>query len=63
MEELLRAIEIRNKYNRMDFADFILEYEKFINQKIPTDIIDAFQLIGLNNVDFITMDFVNYNKS
>jgi hypothetical protein len=57
MIALIMALELRRKYNQMDFEDFIKEYEKFTNKKVPDKIKEDFKYTGLNNVDFLTIDF------
>ena len=63
MQDLLDAIEIRKKYNSMEFEDFIKCYEEFYKIKVPEGTKEKFRCIGLINVDFITMDFINYTES
>jgi hypothetical protein len=54
MKELLEAIKVVRKYNKMDFKDFVAEYEKFLGNKLDQKVIDDFLYTGLNNLDFIT---------
>ena len=53
ISELIKAIELRKKYNRMKFEDFIIEFEKYKDRKIPQSQIDWWKFTGLNNTDFI----------
>ncbi len=59
MKALLLAIELRRKYNQMDLDDVVKEFEEFTNQKVPKEAIDEFRFCGLNNVDFLTSDWLN----
>jgi hypothetical protein len=60
MKQLLKALEIRKKYNAMPFDEFIAEYENYFNVKVPKEVKEKFQNIGLNNVDFITSEYLKY---
>ncbi len=53
ISELIKAIELRKKYNRMKLSDFIKEFEEYKNIKIPEKVIEKWKFIGLNNTDFI----------
>jgi len=53
MQDLIDAIEIRKKYNRMTLGKFVKEYEKFYKVQIPREAVDRFGYTGLNNVDFL----------
>ena len=59
MKELLLAIELQRKYNQMDFDDLVKEFEEYTGQKVPYKAIAKFKLCGLNQVDFLTSDFLN----
>lgn len=59
MKALLLAIELKRKYNQMDLEDVVKEFEEFTNQKVPQKAIEDFKFCGLNNVDFLTSDFLN----
>jgi hypothetical protein len=62
MKELLKAIEIKNKYNAMKLIDLVREFELYSGQPIPLEAVAEFRFTGLNNVDFITSDYLNrYN--
>ena len=58
MEELLKAIELRQKYNAMPLEQVVSEFEAYSGQKIPEEILNEFRFVGLNNVDFLTSDFL-----
>lgn len=51
--ELIKAIELRKKYNRMKLEDFIKEVEEFKGVKIPLRKIEFWKFTGLNNVDLL----------
>jgi hypothetical protein len=59
MKALLLAIELKRKYNKMDLEDVVKEFEEYTNQKVPQKAIDDFKFIGLNNIDFLTSDWLN----
>jgi hypothetical protein len=59
MEELLIAIKLRRKYNKMKFSEFIEEFEKWANIKVPEKAIKEWQFSGLNNVDFLTCEYLS----
>ena len=54
MEELKKALELRQKYLSMKLEDVVKEFEEYTNQKIPQEVIDEFEMSGLNNIDFLT---------
>ncbi len=58
MKELIEAIKLRQKYNKMNFDEFILEYEDFTGEKVPEKVKNDWQFMGLNNVDFLTSEFL-----
>ena len=43
----------------MDFNEFIKEFEIFTGVKVPEKCIEDYRFTGLNNTDFITMEFIN----
>ena len=55
MKDLIDALLIRQKYNKMPFPKFVKEYEKFFNVKISEEDKGEWQFMGLNNADFLTM--------
>lgn len=59
MKELLAAIELRHKYNRMPLEEVVKEFETYSKQVISKEIVNKFKFLGLNNVDFLTCDFLN----
>ena len=59
MYELIKAIELERKYNKMDLHDVVKEFEEYTNQEITEKIIDDFRFCGLSNIDFLTSDFLN----
>lgn len=61
MKELAAALLLRQKYNKMEMADLVKEFEEFTGQKIPEQCIKEFSYCGLNNIDLITSDWLgNY---
>ena len=62
MEKLLLAIELVEEYNCMGLEDVVKKFELFSNQIIPKEAINDFKFIGLNNIDFLTSNFLtSYN--
>lgn len=59
MKALILAIELTRKYNQMDLADVVKEFEEYTNQKVPLEAIEEFRFCGLNNKDFLTSDYLN----
>lgn len=55
MEDLRNSIEIRDKYNQMDFDEFVVLLENYIGKVIPKENKDHFKFTGLNNSDFFNM--------
>ena len=55
MEELKKAIQIRQKYISMDFDSFSKLVEIYIGREIPQNEKDDFKYTGLCNVDFFRM--------
>jgi len=55
MEDLRNSIEIRDKYNQMDFDEFVVLLENYIGKEIPKENKDHFKFTGLNNSDFFNM--------
>jgi len=55
MKELKDSIEIRDKYNQMNFDEFVVLLEKYIGKEIPKENKDHFRFTGLNNTDFFNM--------
>jgi len=48
MKNLINAIQVRKKYNDMDFDDFVILYEKYYDVKISKHKINpTFQFAGL----------------
>ena len=58
MKEIVVALSVIKKYNQMDFEEFVKEFEEYSNQKIPQYLIDEFHFMGLNNIGFITIGFL-----
>jgi hypothetical protein len=59
MEKLKAAIELKSKYNQMELEEVAEEFSRFSGQKIPQKAIEDFRFVGLNNVDFLTSDWLN----
>lgn len=55
MEELKKALEIRQKYMNEDFNTFVEKLEEYICEKIPQKDKDEFKYTGLSNIDFFRM--------
>ena len=55
MEELKKAIEIRQKFIDMNFEDFSKLVEEYIGKEIPQNEKDDFKYTGLCNIDFFRM--------
>ncbi len=53
ISELIKAIELRRKYNRMKFENFVKELEEYKDIKIPEKVVEQWKFMGLNNTDFI----------
>ena len=53
MQELIDALKVRQKYNKMSLDKFIKKYEEFYKVKIPREVVNEFRFTGLNNIDFI----------
>jgi hypothetical protein len=58
MKELMDALEIVRKYNRMSLYDLVRDFEIYSNQTIPKEVVEKFRFTGLNNVDFLRSDFL-----
>ena len=56
MKELIKALEIRKKYNQMPFDEFIKEYEEWSGETVSEENKRIWNLSGLNNVDFVNKD-------
>lgn len=59
MEGLYNAILLRHKFNELDLREAAKVFGEYTNQNVPLEAIDEFRFIGLNNVDFVTTDFLN----
>lgn len=57
--DLVRSITIINKYNSMELQEIAKEWSERTGQVITDEMVDEFRFIGLNNVDFLTSDFLN----
>lgn len=55
MEELIKALEIREKYNKMPLAEFIKEYEEWRGEKVPEQTINEWKFTGLSNTDLFIL--------
>jgi len=51
MEELKKALELRAKYNNIDFDEFVKELEIYLGHKIYEHVIENWRYCGLNNTD------------
>ena len=59
MNDLLLAIELERKYNSAPIEECVKEFEEHTGQKVPKEAIDKFRLSGLNNVDFLTSNWLH----
>lgn len=59
MKALLLAIELNRKYNKMPLEQLVEEFEEYTGQKVPQEAITKYKFTGLNNVDFVTSDWLN----
>lgn len=57
--DLVRSITIIQKYNSMELQEIAKEWSEWSGQVITDEMVDEFRFIGLNNVDFLTSDFLN----
>lgn len=55
MEELIKALKLRLKYNRMTFDQFVDEYEKYSGTVVSKKARDEYKFTGLNNVDWLLL--------
>ena len=53
IEDVKRIAEERAKINRLQF-DKIVWFENGVSLEIPQEVLDNWEFIGLNNMDFIT---------
>ena len=53
MEDLKKALELRAKYNLMDFDKFLLEFEDYTDCKLDEEFVRRWKLMGLNNTDLL----------
>lgn len=57
VEEVMRISNERRTINKINFRDIVWTYQgKPLN--IQKQLLDDFELIGLNNMDFITSNFI-----
>jgi hypothetical protein len=59
MEKLFLAIELERRYNTMDLMDIVKEFEFYTKQIVPKKAVDEFKFLGLNNLDFLTSNYLN----
>jgi hypothetical protein len=59
MTTLLLALRFITKYNRMPLDELVKEFEEYTEQTVPEEAVSNFKLIGLNNIDFVTSDYLN----
>ena len=55
MEDLKKALEVREKYNKMNTDEFIKMCEEYAGEKIPDDVQEFWGFTGLLNTDFFKM--------
>jgi len=60
MKELLSSIQTIKEYNSKDINEVAKEFSEYSKQDISEAAIQNFKLTGLNNVDFLTSDYLNY---
>jgi len=61
MEKLKAAVELRWKYNQMDFDDLVKEIEEYTGKKIEDNVLEFWRFTGLSNVDFFEMYVMSDN--
>lgn len=59
MDEILDAIAVLRKYNKMDIKEVARQFCIVSGQDIPDSVVEDFMFCGLNNIDFLTSDFLN----
>jgi len=57
VEEVMRIHEGRWAINKLDFSDIVWTYQGKVLD-IPKQLLEDFELCGLNNCDFITSNFI-----
>ena len=55
MEDLIKALHIKNKYNKMDFKTFSFLLEQYLGKRIPEKEKEFFKFTGLTNSEFLLM--------
>lgn len=62
MKDLKTSIKLIKKYNEMPLEDVVKELEEHGGHSISKDIVQKFKLTGLNNIDFLTSNFLHQFK-
>lgn len=57
VEEVMRIHEERWAINRLRFSNIIWTYQGFPID-VPKKLLDDYELVGLNNCDFITSNYI-----
>ena len=60
MKELLSALELIKKVNSENLDSVAKDFSNYSNQEISSDAVQNFKLTGLDNVAFLTSDYLNY---
>ena len=56
MDELIKALNLRLKYNQMPQDKFFDLYEKWTETEVTKDQREEWKMTGLNNVDFFILN-------
>lgn len=58
MDKIILARQLLRKYNDMSLEECVTEFEEYTDQVVPIEAIVDFKFTGLNNVDFLTGDWL-----
>lgn len=59
MIQLLKAIETIKEFNELSLREVANRFAEYSGQTIPDEAINDFNFTGLDNVDFLTSDWLN----
>lgn len=59
MDEILDAIDLLHKYEKMELKEVAKLFCTESGQEIPHNVVEDFLYCGLNNIDFLTSDYLN----
>jgi len=57
IQNVMDAIKLVDKYNNMNFDDFILEVENYLGVEFDLILLNEWKFTGLNNIDFLKQYF------